>query len=162
LFLFALLLSKAVARAMPLRPTEDTGFSFSTDKDHIRQRIDSDDSVVHRFADVLLAYAATGRPGNAEQYFPEAHYGRLAEVLRNSMELFVMGHEYGHIILGHLSQAESTESTPSGAEEIRYSWTQEYAADFVGANLMLRAMLRDEYDAPLSYWGADFFLVPLT
>jgi hypothetical protein len=157
LFLFALLLSKAVARALPLRQTEDEGFSFSAQKDDIAQRIDSDKSVVYRFADVLLAYAATGQPSRAQPYLPEVHYGRLAEVLRRSMELFVMGHEYAHIILGHLSTAQSTETKLSEAEMLEYSWGQEYEADLMGSSLMMRVMARDGMDASLSYWGCDFF-----
>jgi hypothetical protein len=157
LFLFALLLSKAVARALPLRQTEDEGFSFSAQKDDIAQRIDSDKSVVYRFADVLLAYAATGEPSRARPYLPEVHYGRLADVLRRSMELFVMGHEYAHIILGHLSSAQSTETTLSEAEMLEYSWVQEYQADMMGSSLMIRAMLRGGMDASMSYWGCDFF-----
>ena len=68
-----------------------------------------------------------------------------------------MGHEYAHIILGHLSTAQSTETKLSEAEMLEYSWGQEYEADLMGSSLMMRVMARDGMDASLSYWGCDFF-----
>jgi len=159
LFLFALLLSKAVCRALPFAK-DDKGLSFSTNMKDVQQRVDADPSVVGRFAEVVIAYAVTGLPSRAPQYFAEAEYNVLANQLLNSVELFAMGHEYGHVISGHLS-GETNGTTPqiSGAEdaeELDYSWMQEHEADLVGASLMMRS-LSSEWDAAFSYWGADFF-----
>ena len=164
LFLFALLLSKAVVRALPLVSTEDGSFQIRIDSDGIRSRTDSDPSVVGRFLEVVMAYAVAGDPGFAPQYFPEPQYSLLAARLRDCMELFVMGHEYAHIILGHLTSANGAVlARMNNAEEVAYSWQQEYEADMLGANLMMRAEFAGERVPPdHSYWGADFFfLVPL-
>jgi hypothetical protein len=160
LFMFALLFSKALARAIPLDSQDDGGLHFSTDLERVRRRIDEDPSVVDRFADVVLAYAIHGQPSRARQYYPEAAYGYLSDVLRESMETFVLGHEYGHVIAGHLERAEPVGRALSAEEvdEVNFDWDQEYEADYLGVALTLAAMNRERHvDASLSFWGADVF-----
>jgi hypothetical protein len=160
LFLFALLLSKALARAFPVTPGDEPGLHFSTDLQTIQRRIDEDPSVVGRFADVVLAYAVHGRPGAAQQYLPEPAYAQLSDILRESMEAFVLGHEYGHVVAGHLTgaQAVSRALAADEVDEIDFAWDQEYEADTLGVLLSLTAMNRErQVDASLSFWGADLF-----
>jgi hypothetical protein len=158
MFLFALLFSKAICRAMPMEGRDGGFLLFSVDEAKVRQRIDEDPSIAHRFIDLIVAYAVTGLPGRAKSYLVEPQYAGPSDLLRRSMELFVLAHEYGHVGLGHLSAAaRAEEANLSGAEVIAYSWQQEREADAVGLNLMLRAMMRSGMDAALSYWGADAY-----
>ncbi len=163
LFLFALLLSKAVARALPLTPGEPGYINVSVDPNAIRQRIYSDPSIEARFADVVLAYAVTGKPGLAEPYFAEPLYGTLTVTLLSCMELFVMGHEYGHIVLEHLTTTpRNVRPRLNEAEEISYSWRQEYDADLIGLELMMRvAEGQRKIPANFSYSGADLFFTAI-
>jgi hypothetical protein len=76
------------------------------------------------------------------------------------MECFIMGHEYGHIIEGHLAN-RSTAAALLGNDKVQEyvrSWEQEFDADAVGASLVIDAMRRQRhFDVALSFWGADFF-----
>jgi hypothetical protein len=154
LFTFANLLSKVVAKAMPFTGVEKGMLRFSTDLD---RPLDSD--VLRRFQEVLFAYLLHGRPSAAPPYIIDGPYIGLAGYLRHSMELFVLGHEYGHIIGKHFSTDQKTSFFLGGAEvnEIVYNWQQELEADALGTQLMLKAMLKRGMDLSLSFWGADFF-----
>ena len=166
LFTFALLFSKAVVRAFPStgQADADGNVGFTLEPAAVQQRVRDDPSVLDRFADVVLAYALTGNPSRAEQYWPEADYGRLAELARESMELFVLGHEYGHIIAGHLGDAsvERRMLPAQSVDEVSYAWGQEFEADYIGVALGVRSMNRSKgVDASLSFWGADLFFSAL-
>jgi hypothetical protein len=159
LFNFALLLSKAIARAIPFKTEDDESTTFFFTDDAMRERIEGDSSVAGRFAEVVVAYATTGDPGIAPQYWLEPVYNQLAAAFRQSMELFLLGHEYGHVVAGHLSQ-----QTPSAAlisdpdvNAFQFSWNQEYEADRYGVVLSMNAMTNHEpqSNAALSYSGSD-------
>ncbi len=160
MFLFALLLSKAVARALPLTSRDGEWLGFSVEQGAIEERIDSDESVPRRFTEVVLAYATTGRPGDAPRYVEDGPRGVIAGHLREALELFVLGHEYGHVVAGHLTAAAGrTALLPGeGVEALEYSWRQEHEADIYGSLLSTAAMQTvKRLDAGLSYWGSDLF-----
>lgn len=160
LFTFALLLSKVVCCTFPAESSASGRTTFFTGPAAVRRRIEEHPELLARFTEVLLAYALTGRPTFARPYLPERAHQHLALVLRTSMELFVLGHEYGHVLAGHLSQVSRT--TPCRArlhdvDALEYSWKQEYEADAIGCRLAYSAMRDLGYDSALSFWGADSF-----
>jgi Zn-dependent protease with chaperone function len=159
LFNFALLLSKAVIVALPLVTGEDGHLELSTNNADVEKHIAENPEAVDRFREVLFAYLFEGRPGAAPPYIPDPPYSDLASYLRDSLELFVMGHEYGHIIAGHVSAKQLTSTTIGGVriDEYRRSWEEELVADSIGAALLLPAMTKRVQDLSLCYWGADFF-----
>lgn len=160
LFTFALLASKAVCCAFPIvasSPTEGTliAAGLGAAEDRIQQQ----PQLVEHFIEVAMAYALTGRPSVAPPYWPERDYQMLSGVLQQSMLLFVLGHEYGHMIAGHLLQVSSAteERSPVDVDALDYSWRQEFEADVVGCRLSVAAMNQLGYGPVLSFWGADFF-----
>jgi hypothetical protein len=159
LFTFALLLSKVVARAIPFKGSESGMLNFSTEGEDIEKSIAENPEITRRFREVVLAYLIKGRPSAAPAYLPEEPYGTLAAILRQSMELFIMAHEYAHIISGHLSESKTAPIDVGGqhGDEVIRSWQQELEADAQGLELMVRAMQKRNHDLALSYWGADLF-----
>jgi hypothetical protein len=159
LFTFALLLSKVIARAMPFKGSDQGMLQFSTAEEDMGKNITDNPEIVRRFQEVVLAYLIKGKPSAAPPYIPEEPYGTLAAILRDSMELFIMAHEYGHIIKGHLSSAEAAPIDLGGqkGDEVIRNWRQEIEADAQGLELMIYAMGKRGLDLALSYWGADFF-----
>jgi hypothetical protein len=106
-------------------------------KDDISRRLDERPELVGRFLDVLMAYAVLGQPGRARAYMPEPLYGAVVPLLYGGMETFVLGHEYGHIIDGHLEHSPPTEYlfAADSVEALQYSWTDEFAAGRIGIEL---------------------------
>ncbi|GGC90166.1 hypothetical protein GCM10011512_16380 [Tersicoccus solisilvae] len=160
LFIFALLFSKALARALPVRRTPEGGLLYSVDKDEVADRIRAKKDVVERFADVVLAYSISGRPSNARQYYVESEYFALSDTIRESMECFVLGHEYGHVIGMHLGEAARSAGMLAADEvdEINYNWMQEHEADIYGTALTLQSIHRERRIEPaMCFIGVDTF-----
>jgi hypothetical protein len=160
LFTFALLLSKVVAQAVPFQGIDSGRLKFTTDISSVERCLAENPVIVGRFRELMFAYLLTGHPSSAPPYILEEPYLTLSAILRDSMELFVMGHEYGHIIRGHLlGQKESASLLgEENVDEITRSWEQELEADAVGLQLLIPAMQeKRRMDLSLSYWGADLF-----
>jgi hypothetical protein len=160
LLTFVLLLSKVVARATPFKRSNSSGrLAFSTAKDDWVRTLREQPEILFRFQEVMLAYLLVGRPSAATQYVLEEPYGSLAMNLRRSMVLFVLGHEYGHIIDGHFSRlrVSSVDAEDNRRQIVLQNWRREFEADVKGLDLMATAMQTDGVDITLSYSGADFF-----
>jgi hypothetical protein len=162
LFLFALLLAKVGVRAFAFQGDEEGkgyGFTFSEDEADVERAVLASPDILRRFQEVVLAYLLVGEPGRAPQYFTEGPNALIAGELIDSMELFVMGHEYAHVFLGHLARSRKQVGVLAGEEvqEVVYTWQQEFEADLHGCLLMLAAKAEERVDPALSFWGSDFF-----
>jgi hypothetical protein len=162
LFIFALLMSKAVAQAVPYRE-EDGQYRFAVGDDDIIAEMTRNSAAQHRFNQALLAYAVSGRTTDAPQYVLEdVVQMRLTAWLLDAMELFVVGHEYGHVLLGHLTETNAQRRMlPADVpvDEIEYSWLQEHAADRIGMMLSIKAMgEKHGVDLSIGACGAALFL----
>ncbi|MFC1574037.1 hypothetical protein ACFL30_02520 [Candidatus Latescibacterota bacterium] len=110
-----------------------------------------------RFVDVLVSYLLHGNPWQAKKRFPDETVLDVANLLSISAELFVLGHEYAHIIGEHVGEVHSIKVGDATVEAINQDWAQEIVADWNGALLMLSAQARKGLPASLTYWGAHFF-----
>jgi hypothetical protein len=160
--LFASLFSKAVVRIFLAVTNANGDIELSLDAERVAARVANHPDVFERFADVKLSYVIDGNPAKAKQVYPEADYFVAAASLTHSMELFVLGHEYGHLVHGHLdgSRVEVAAALPNAidAKPIEYSWEQEYEADDVGLVLCIATMNERLNSAPAtSHWGQTSF-----
>jgi hypothetical protein len=136
MLLFALHFSNALVWAFPTGPgdTEDK-FQFEISKRSISDRIESVPEIAGRFVDIVVAYAVTGRLGHDHLFhlLPPG-YNNFATQLCNALEDFVLAHEYGHILDGHLDTTPGRKGVlpVPEAEVLAYSWIQEYVADLRG------------------------------
>lgn len=104
----------------------------------VRQRLVANPQIVVRFDENMFAFLGGRLP---IRYDVSSAYEQL-ERIRTGMELFVLGHEYGHIIKKHKALGTTSMSLlggrgPSGdALVMSRSWQQELEADCVGLRLM--------------------------
>jgi len=157
LFMYCNLISKVIARAMPVTNKEKKAISFSNQPEDIKKTIEQNKIILERFKDLVVSYLMKGRPSRAKQYHLENPYGYLSDNLRDGMETFVLAHEYGHIFLGHLNNTETTATAlaEENAKKIIFSWNQELEADTFAITMTLAAMQNKGWDIPLSYWGGE-------
>jgi hypothetical protein len=91
----------------------------------------------------------------------EREHGALADLLCTSLEYFVMGHEYGHLVAGHLTDADRRAGLVPGSQEVdalEYSWLQELDADARGLVLGVNALQKaKQVDLGLAFAGVDLF-----
>jgi len=100
-----------------------------------------------------LFFAFFGKPENITAYKDEDT--EITSLLRNSIALFVMCHECGHILLKHYKIKVSS------IEEVELSWKQELSADFEGYELMRDTMAKIYPEITDKYFfnfGFEFFL----
>ena len=158
LFTFVNLLVKVVAAAIPSDGSVEPA-TFYYAHDQVDRRIEDNPVILERFIDVLKSYLIEGRPHARGQYVLAQPNRTWCEILLQSAELFVLGHEYGHIIKGHFDQ-QGFQTPPAGSApmaEILLSYAQEFEADEMGAILAAMAMKQRRFDLACGYCGADFF-----
>ncbi|PFY96970.1 hypothetical protein COL57_15845 [Bacillus wiedmannii] len=159
LFSFANLLSKSLLSSLPVK-SENGVVSFSTDLDDIVNGIAKDQTGLHKFFDVLVSYLFYGRPSLAEQYNPDKNIMILNALIVNSMELFVMGHEYSHILLDHTnkSKEKKTNVYSQSINELIFQWEDEFEADGLSFIMIMEMISQNKlFDLSLQYVGVDFF-----
>ncbi|MGH3900100.1 MAG: hypothetical protein ACRDTA_18035 [Pseudonocardiaceae bacterium] len=157
---FAYMVAQAIADVLPYTEHEDGGVSFTIEVEEVAARIERRPATTRRFGEMILAYLKTGQPGLAPHRIQERIPNVYAGILSDSIVKFALGHEYGHILYGHVgprrpvSQLGGTDS--DDPEEIQYSQVQEVEADTAGTQYMLLAQ-RPLYGLPFSYCGADVY-----
>jgi hypothetical protein len=143
LFTFFFLFSKAIAQAFPT--VDDGNGKLKTDlsTEAIKNHVGKNPDVGTRFIQAVGGYLM-GRPSSAPQYFASTLHNLISDYFINSLELFILGHEYGHVVAGHLSSDTPTAamipSSSNSPEALEFSWNQEYEADLYGAVLSIAAM----------------------
>lgn len=128
--------------------------------DQMRELILRDKTSMDRFSRILLAYLFLGNPIEGGFFTIQGREADMAGRIEQSMKLFAMGHEYGHILDAHTAPNDSvTFSLGSRSWRLaRRSLTQEYDADRHGLRLMVEAMKTPFSDNVLSLAGADVLL----
>jgi hypothetical protein len=161
IFTFCNLISKIIAKCLPVEKVEDKIVpNFRRNKKNILNLSrESKLEVYQRFFDLLSAFLFAKRATAAKQYFLADPFMTWASTLRTSMELFILSHEYSHVLLGHLSHAKILPSylLDEPTTEIIYEQGKEYDADFYGMQLMLRTMIRNNEFNSLAYCGPELF-----
>jgi hypothetical protein len=117
-----------------------------------------------RFFDAMYCHVAAGNAGLAQQYLLDGAAQRLAEQLRNTMELFVVAHEYGHILEGHLTQlpqGPGASRTSSGELVYQPEWLEELAADDRATELVLALTASGQVHPHVAVAGIHLLLFSL-
>lgn len=157
LFTLCNLLAKIIASCLPdFKIGEKVSFSYT--KDRIENHLRTNPIISQRFADFVDNAILEGQPNKTKQYFLSDIVGKLHYELLNSLELFIVGHEYGHIFAGHLDKAILVK-TMIGDEEfskIKPDWQMEYEADFHGVNLLVNSDNSRNF-LPFSILGPELF-----
>lgn len=183
LITFALMISKAIVQTFPvIQKSDGNAFSYGTGRvslsisdvserafdlsaEGIRTHIIDNPSISARFIEAIDGFINTSLP---PQYVASPIYSLASGLVIDSMELFVFGHEYGHIVARHISADTPTAAMlPDSADSPRalnYSWEQEYEADRYGLVLSVAAMdakyakeYAAEEESAFSYAGSELF-----
>lgn len=147
LFLLFNLMAKLAAKCL-IAAVEATPAGQPLDLDAIPYILNS--SQFHQeFRDMLYAHVILGNAGTAPQKLVEENIADLASSLRKYMELFVVGHEFGHIVAGHLNRDRHGSNITTYNDEVqtnlfRPEWEQEFEADDFAVELLLEAVRQEE------------------
>jgi hypothetical protein len=150
LFNFCNMLSKVVASAIQFDKIQLWHRQWKDGKIWDESQLDSEmhilgkdllkrAEIIDHFCDLIGSYLIGGSPGFSKRYPIETPHDSLAFIMLESMELFVVGHEYGHIFNGDLGTSRVVSSFVGKEEvkEIIYPWEKEFLADDTGLKLIL-------------------------
>lgn len=164
MFSFCRAVAAAFVNALPAgeEPDDMIGFDYSMSGVASKLRADQDARV--HFLTPIFAYAVHGNLEGVPRVplAPLCH--TYNDMLRISMELFVVGHEYGHLMAGHLEsmKASSDSDGLDAAGDWMHSWVREIEADLLGIRLALpAAMTLLSVDPSIPFQGAALFFVAL-
>jgi len=141
---FASSISEAVAWVIPHSPADANGMmTFKMSVRDATERIEANPEVADRFANIVVTYAVTGSLNHIGSYLMPPGYFNFARQMCDSLVYFVLGHEYAHILLGHLDTTAARKGVLSAteAEALVYSWQQENGADWLGMVLSINACI---------------------
>ena len=162
LFRFADEMSKIMAHVIPFEGEIYKHLKFAVSKkelDRVEKYLSQHPEIEHQFKEVVTAYLIKGDPNTIEPTLARWPSWTMAGILTNSAELFILGHEYGHILCGHFDHSKVVQSFIGQEQVVQVvpQWDQEHEADMKGLELMIRAQQRKRINSVISFWGADFF-----
>ncbi|MEJ0088568.1 MAG: hypothetical protein WDM80_02240 [Limisphaerales bacterium] len=112
---------------------------------------------MNSFERLVLKYLVTGRPNGA---FPIKTNASISHSqLVAASELFVLAHEYGHVMSGHLTNP-TTKLRSVGVKqlaEVQNSWAEEFEADEKGFEFAVRAGALDGISPAMTCGGVALF-----
>ncbi|HEX6355417.1 hypothetical protein [Actinophytocola sp.] len=157
---FIHILADAIVWALPRDPDGADGeVQFGLRAAAVAERIAADATVVGTFAALVGSYTVMGRIMSVGTRLPPDRYP-LARQLSTSISYFVLGHEYAHVLLGHLDTTTSRAGVlpATDVETLAYSWQQEAHADELGTHLSINALIEHERQTlPVAFAGSCLF-----
>ncbi|WP_028863301.1 hypothetical protein [Psychromonas aquimarina] len=159
LFTFCHLFSKAFSLCLPISVNEDDNVKYSVELAKLKSHIENNNNqCVDRVQDLLHCFCVNKRPVETKAYQAPEDYLPLINVLKDGMQLMIVGHEFGHLCSGHLDKELQFAVINSAIEDdLSDQHTKEYEADFLGALLALQALNSDGRDVVLSYTAVELF-----
>jgi hypothetical protein len=134
-------IAKLVAECL-VRDNMATG-EVGLDPEQIADNVMADD-IQKRAADLFCSTVLRGTPRASEPWPPSPEALGLTVLLSNTLNMFPIAHELGHLHLGHLASEETRHAPVEGLEvdAAIYSRDDEFAADAVGATVTNQTTIR--------------------
>ena len=141
-FDFCLTMSKFASKSVKFNNEDNGQMSFSIDLDTLIKRIESDNELQERFIYSLLEFHYNLAP---DPFLLDDDHNSMIINLINSMELFVLSHEYTHAALEHDLKGkfeaigetyDSKEDTITLKKQVVESWQNEIIADIYGQTII--------------------------
>lgn len=159
LFGFLNLLASVVSLAWP-NSKDGTGYSILADPDVIRENILHNRDLKDQFFHILYTTLIEGNPHKMRHFnLNNEQKGFKESILRNA-EMFILGHEFGHINRGHFKDRTNVEQK-YGEQTINIknkNWQDEFAADLSGFEYVTAFGTKEPFEFALAYFGVAFFL----
>jgi hypothetical protein len=160
IFIFMNSLSKIVSTILPKKIHTDF-IEYTILKHDIDTSINKNEEFSDLFVNLITTYLLQGNAKFSAKFSASQYNYKLAEVLRDTAELFIIAHEYGHILLNHLtlSRIEKIKLAESLKVDVwQIDWRHEFQADEFASIAVMRInhVLKD-MEAPIAFAGVPFF-----
>ena len=163
-FIFSYLIARCIARCVPITGQKANGeyiYSFNVDG-VISQMLDNQSKTVKRYVEIIGTYLKEGTPFSASQFKGDKEWEFLEFVIRDGIELFILGHEYAHIINGRkpimITNEKEEKNGFGSAWDSALSQFDEFSADELGAQLVVEVFRLRGIPSKLALLGPLVFL----
>jgi hypothetical protein len=161
IFIFINSFAKIVSILLPKETVNDDFVSYNINKIEIDQSIQQNGFVNGLFTSLIINYLTKGHAGFSQKFFVDKVDNKLTDALRNTAELFIISHEYGHILFNHLDFNRKVKKELAKRLQIEtweIDWDQEFQADEFASIVVIRLnhVIKD-MEASIAFAGVPFF-----
>lgn len=144
LYTYSMLISKLFAICLPMNEYGDLSYSHK----EVFDNIVGNKVIIRRFVNLIVTHVFEENISRAEPYLLSDNIrGSVSNSINTTIELFILAHEYGHFLGGHLldENIEKTLIKSKEVEEVKLNWDQEFEADKIGYDLTKGALIDNEW-----------------
>ncbi|MDF2537164.1 MAG: hypothetical protein K0S76_185 [Herbinix sp.] len=138
---FIYLMGRVVASFFTKTDEDKDKDTYSLNEEVISEALENNKSGHAKFIETLVLYFAYENLHISSTYYEKDNNKQLSGVLYDNAELFVVAHEYSHIILDHLSPNRKLKKRfldeASSLYQIMRNWNDEYSADALAVQSVL-------------------------
>ena len=137
LFMNCYILSKILVSAIPI-----TFNSLNIGKESVFDHLDENDWVVKKFIEFLFINTTQSSVAEIKPFqVKNKEAVHFLSMMTGSIEQFIMAHEMGHVIDGHVYSKNRSEFEICGSEKISTpSWDKEFIADKIGLEITIEIL----------------------
>jgi hypothetical protein len=149
---FSLIITQAL-------PVMDNNHRRSCNPELVEKELNQNPDIENRFFEAIYSFLVLGDIGLSEVWKVDKFTRIYAQGIREAMLHFLIGHEYGHIMLKHVQKGKKIISQ-IGSEKVKrimFETNEEYLADDLGAWLTIYTLTK-ENDIKWSFLGFMTFL----
>ena len=143
LFIFSSLISKIIASCISYTEMNNKSIRYFVNMTDLKNKLNNK-AFLFRFNQLMKAYLLNGTPSAAPPYVIPKEQLQLSAWMSDSLKLFVLGHEYAHILLGDLNTDKNMIAPILMDREkiniVVRSLEKELIADSFGLLLMINAV----------------------
>lgn len=167
LFLFLYSMGRVVSSFFS-KINDDENKSYATfdfNKDSINENLKTNKKGHELFLETLILYFLYENLSFSKIYYEEDININLSAVLWDTAELFIVAHEYSHIILGHLPAEKNFSKRFLDDNSMLYqivrNWSEEFSADALAFQLTMAKNQNSGYGLFACYLGIEFLFACL-
>jgi hypothetical protein len=145
-------LAKLLARTIPYHQVDDDQILVRQDIAAIRNILRNDIDLVHDWSEALASFAAVGVQPQGPSVPLNEPQNAIRHLLLRAIELFAIGHEYGHHSMRHGRVTSSEDS-------VTVAFQDEYSADLFGRGCSMAIGAREDEEYFYAVSGAGGVLI---
>jgi hypothetical protein len=167
LFLFLYSMGRVVSSFFTkINDDKDKSYAtFDFNKDSINENLKTNKKGYNLFLETLILYFLYKDLSFSKIYYEEDTNINLSAVLWDTAELFIVAHEYSHIILGHLPAENNFTKRFLDDNSMLYqvvrNWSEEFSADILAFQLTMAKNQKSGYGLFACYLGIEFLFACL-
>jgi len=166
LFLFLYSMGRVVSSFFSKGSTNNKNYdTFDLNRESIYENLEVNKKAHEAFLEVLVSYFVYENLSMLEIYYKEDTNINLSGLLWDTSELFIVAHEYSHIVLGHLPEEKSFTKRFLDDDSMLYqivrNWSEEFSADELAFQLTMASNQNKGYGLFGCYLGIEFLFACL-